>query len=567
MDPRYAFFVKKTFFYKNDYYYKMGIITDYSNVICQPASITTKLYLHQLASVYAMNEIETRKKKVIPESGMTIKADVGMLGDGVGSGKTLTVLALVAIAPHVEPIMTKRCIARSTHVEKYYFTSKKAHPITLCVVPHGILKQWQHAISTQTTLRCFTITGKFEVKQRDDFVNYQIVLVSNTMYKRFYLYLSQFYFSRLIIDEVDTIDIGRLVPNVSFIWYISASYTKIPYKFLDKYELSTQAYVDHFIVYNSAEQIRASIQLPDIVEKTIIIQNPVTINLLHGCINKSVLTYLYADDISSAISSLQTDVNTEDNIIDCVLRDLQIKLDNALAKKQCIENTTYKYAKDKETHLNQKLLEINELESNMQKIKARLSLTDYCAICYEDNIQYKTIVKNCCQKIFCYRCIVLWLSDHNICPACKQNLCLTDLLTVNTGDNIPENMVQPVKTNKLSAVLDIINNTVNGKFLVFSDNDMAFKDIASRIANCRILCGTSSTINSIVENYKTTTSVNTLLLNARRFCAGLNLENTTDIIIYHKLEDGIKTQVIGRGQRLGRTQPLRVWQILYESEL
>jgi SNF2 family DNA or RNA helicase len=45
-----------------------------------------------------------------------------------------------------------------------------------------------------------------------------------------------------------------------------------------------------------------------------------------------------------------------------------------------------------------------------------------------------------------------------------------------------------------------------------------------------------------------------------RFCgAGLNLQACTNMIIYHKMNESLITQIIGRAQRYGRTTALNVY--------
>ena len=78
--------------------------------------------------------------------------------------------------------------------------------------------------------------------------------------------------------------------------------------------------------------------------------------------------------------------------------------------------------------------------------------------------------------------------------------------------------------------------------------------------------GTSAHINSVVNQYKNG-KIQCLLLNARYFGSGLNLENTTDIIIYHHMHDDLKKQVEGRAQRPGRTCQLNIWELCYDNEI
>jgi SNF2 family DNA or RNA helicase len=56
-------------------------------------------------------------------------------------------------------------------------------------------------------------------------------------------------------------------------------------------------------------------------------------------------------------------------------------------------------------------------------------------------------------------------------------------------------------------------------------------------------------------------------MNTQHFGSGLNLENTTDMILFHKFDTESEKQVIGRAQRYGRNEPLNVHYLLYENEM
>ena len=97
----------------------------------------------------------------------------------------------------------------------------------------------------------------------------------------------------------------------------------------------------------------------------------------------------------------------------------------------------------------------------------------------------------------------------------------------------------------------------NRKILIFSMYDACFEQIKeflqSESVKYKELKGHSSTINNIVKEYKSIDSpnkVDVLLLNAKHFGSGLNLENTTDILLYHNMGGPLTNQVIGRAQRL-----------------
>jgi hypothetical protein len=58
-----------------------------------------------------------------------------------------------------------------------------------------------------------------------------------------------------------------------------------------------------------------------------------------------------------------------------------------------------------------------------------------------------------------------------------------------------------------------------------------------------------------------------MLVNAQQYCAGLNLENTTDLVFFHRILDkNIEAQVAGRAQRIGRQSNLNIHYLLYNNE-
>ncbi len=74
-----------------------------------------------------------------------------------------------------------------------------------------------------------------------------------------------------------------------------------------------------------------------------------------------------------------------------------------------------------------------------------------------------------------------------------------------------------------------------------------------------------NSVKNVIEKYKGD-ELDALLINSKHYGSGINLENTTDVVLFHKFEDQMEKQVIGRAQRIGRTTPLNVWYFLNESE-
>ena len=78
--------------------------------------------------------------------------------------------------------------------------------------------------------------------------------------------------------------------------------------------------------------------------------------------------------------------------------------------------------------------------------------------------------------------------------------------------------------------------------------------------------GNKHRINNTIIDYKNG-FIKVLLVNIYNYGSGLNLECSTDIIMFHKFDKLIESQVIGRAQRSGRTEPLNIHYLLNENEI
>ena len=90
-------------------------------------------------------------------------------------------------------------------------------------------------------------------------------------------------------------------------------------------------------------------------------------------------------------------------------------------------------------------------------------------------------------------------------------------------------------------------------------------DGQSRISFAEVK-GTTDTKQKHIRDFKNGVT-KVLFLNARHDGTGINLPETTDIILYHKISSqNLENQVLGRALRLGRTAPLTVHRLLSEQE-
>ena len=122
---------------------------------------------------------------------------------------------------------------------------------------------------------------------------------------------------------------------------------------------------------------------------------------------------------------------------------------------------------------------------------------------------------------------------------------------------------------------EIFARPERAKVLIFSEHEHIFitveEFLSTKNINSSRLIGSSSTIQSNINKFKTPhdegVSLDVLLLNSRHCGSGLNIENATDVIVYHSMSPELEMQVIGRAQRPGRTSRLNIWKLQHANEI
>ena len=189
-------------------------------------------------------------------------------------------------------------------------------------------------------------------------------------------------------------------------------------------------------------------------------------------------------------------------------------------------------------------------------------LQSTCNICC-GNIK-RPILEINCQNVFCGECLLTWLRVKNTCPLCRVEIDPKNLVYIKTNDaeNDGDTTTKRDKAmTKLEKIIDIIKSNQNGKYLIFSDHDGAFNSISRVLKENEIDCvqirGNIKTTEKNLNSFKYG-DTNVIFLNSRYCGAGINLQEATDIILYHEMNFDIETQIIGRANRIGRLMPLIV---------
>ena len=580
------------------------LINENENNASQPDKIKILLKPHQLKMLNKCLQLE-QTKIINNENNNIIKTSIGIIGDKVGSGKSYIILGLICNDYNINNNNIQ--MIHHNPLFKIYsdiYSNYNYLNINILIVPHNIFQQWKLYINNVNISVEYI---KTQNQLNNIKFNTELIIVSSTLYNKFTEIANQnkYLFSRVIFDEADSIKIPACKEIKSyFYWFVTSSIKNLLFPtghyyflnnqmnyirgichngfikntFVNLYQLdihNNRKNIKYIFLKNSDDLIKKSFTIPDPIIHYIMCNNPTILNILDNIISDKIQRMIYAGDIVSAIKEIDIQKTNETNLIKLVANDLLNELDNKKIDLDSVIKKNYKDTNKKQQDIDSINNEINNLEEKINNIKIRLNDNNIDPITYEE-IQNKIII-NCCKQLFDFESISKYISSTNNpkCPMCRTKISKNNLILIDNDININQNNDNNIE-KKLDKPdqLDIIftNNTKsNARIIIFSEFNNTYENILNIMAKHKInfkeMKGNSNVINHIITWYKDDENTKKVLfLNARYYGSGLNLENTTDLIIYHKMDSELETQIIGRAQRCGRTNILNIWKLLYENE-
>ena len=562
--------------------------------------IKIELKTHQYAMVKSMINLE--ENTIDLKYDLKMNSSIGVCADIAGAGKSICILSLINNNLILKP-KEKICmhLGNFVNVRKTY-EDACCIPSNLLIVPHSCVIQWREYIENLTELSLYVISKRKDI---ENFTPKDIVLCSSTMYNAFIEPRINKIWSRVIIDEADTINIANMIgPSGNFIWFITSSVQNLLFpsgtfytteyinetrrsiivrKYIDgirktgfirdtfrMFERSeTNDIISNIFLKNSDKIVHESFLLETPYRNIVKCRTPLYMRVISGLVTTEVMEMLHAGNIQGAIE--KTGINTDscENVIIGVTKQYEQQLHNLYAQHQCALLMNYTRDSDKEKRIESLNKEIQRVKEVIETIKERISSysVNTCPICF-DIIENPTATK-CCNHIFCFKCIARSLERSQHCPMCRSAIYKHNL-TIISKETIKVNQEEEELPSKLEALIKIINDNKKGKFLIFSSYDQSFYKIINALKENKTngvrLLGSGSRINKIIHQYKETNELNVLMLNSTHFGTGLNLENTSDLIFYHKMPKDLEIQVIGRAQRFGRKEKLTIHYLFQENE-
>ena len=338
----------------------------------------------------------------------------------------------------------------------------------------------------------------------------------------------------------------------------------------------------HIFLKSKEEFVENSFKLPPIKFNIIRCLGNIYVNVLNGLVPQEVMNMINAGDINSAVNAIGCDTQDEEGLIKLVTKDLEKTLKNKKLELTAKQQMEYSSAAAKKTAIDKLTIDISQLEEKINSITERVIDTNACPICY-DEISNKSILQ-CCNNAFCLECITMSLNHKPNCPLCRKLIGKKDMIVIKEEfeeqlEDLEED--EDSKRTKLENLKLYLDNIMSKnkkskvkksrkKILIFSEYEQSFNEIETYLKESTYtydkLKGSTIAINNKVIKYKDD-EIDILLLNSKYFGSGLNLENTTDMFLLHKMTETMEKQVIGRAQRPGRKEPLKVYRLCYENEV
>jgi SNF2 family DNA or RNA helicase len=546
------------------------MINNFENIqtVDQPRTLRINLYRHQLASIYNMEELELTRKVKKDEDSFK-ETNIGILADISGFGKSASIIGLLVrdkMKWNMEEPYTFETVASMAGGRIKTYTIRKYDKINcnLVLVSSSIVHQWQQELA-KCELKVGIVTShkhadKVEPSEHD------VIIITPTMFNKYVTIHKNMAWKRFIFDEPGHIRVSAMKSiTAGFYWFVTATPNAIygQHKnckgsfmkdlICSHYWYDFETIFADIILKNDPEFVKMSFQMPPTYHLYHDCYQPLY-NVINGFVSQAIHTMVEAGNIEGAILALGG--GKTGNVVELVKRKKFEELEEIEAK---IRIYTIRSDEVRIREWEEKRVQV---ENQLKEIDCRFEtlLKENCSIC---SSEFRSpVLEPKCQNLFCGECLLKWLERNPTCPLCRSNVDPKDLVVIGSSESkLEEDIAIEKKLTKLETILDIVCSNKDGKFLIFSAYDDSFTSIIAmlnehNISNAHIKGGIRTReIN--LEKYKNG-EIQVIFLNASFNGSGLNLQETTDIILYHEMASNNLSQILGRANRIGREKPLNV---------
>jgi SNF2 family DNA or RNA helicase len=529
----------------------MWEINENSEMVEQIEGFSKKLFNYQLSTIKMMEDFESKNYNVID------KDITGILSNKVGSGKSLIILGLI-----------------SRNVNKITVTGYQILNASLIVSPCNIVNQWVNEASL-TNLKVLTLKTNKEVETLEiaSIPNFDLVICSNSMYNNLCEKVNGYFWDRVVFDEADSVKAVNSFVYSRFFWIITNSldgmYLSRKKTFINQMLKSLSFYWDYYQIGCNFAYINK--ELGDFNIHTYFLECtvPCFFNMLKHHLSPIISDLIRNNEIEKAVTTMGGNISTVEDLIKDFDEKTMISVSNIENQIIHVNLNSRAIISDIEKKVTDELEnEIKSFKTRFESIKEKMSeiKTETCTVCL---CEFENpIMLNCCTNIVCLECFRSALVEKNSCVFCRK-----DITPIDTTLIIPENSKPKIVSNiksKTQTCIDLITACKNEKILLFADQNL------SSIRNGLHASGIYHEVlpNGLKETERTlkryrSTQMDVLFLSQKNIGAGINLENTTSIVICDPMTPFEEEQLIGKAIRASRNPelPLTIYHLYHKNEI
>jgi hypothetical protein len=529
----------------------------------QASVIKTELLPHQKLLVNGMHIYRDKMTRGFLYENQAINGKIGIIGDGAGTGKTLSILAYLASQLATYPRITCELINNSS---KYFFSHEINHlndelSTNLIIVPHSLFNQWRQEITQHTTMQFVAIETRRMLRGPDlaqNMINSTFVITTNKCYKYVQEYATQnrIQWNNIFIDEASSIYINSSDPALKFqfLWLVTNNWLPLVFKnptivksnlyyLKDRVTLNPELenwLLDHSNIHYEGQLVSSSFlkdYLPFFHQNRgfIVLRNST------GLINNS----LKLPSISYENYSCRPNISINSLISYYLARNIEpnINSENIISLFQAL-NVEFSNIDD---YLPHQPLQKHNL------IKRKVTDGE-CIICLE-KAEYPTIV-HCCYNVYCGKCLLKNTIITYKCPTCREPLPVQNMCCLK--DELTNNIIK----NKTEFCLDILKKNSKARFIIYSSFDNIYYQLFEEIDKLGLKAERlENNLFSLLKTVKSFQEGNTNILFVSNIdlIRGLSLSSTSHLIFFHELPVcELKQILIHSAQRVGRVEPLKI---------
>lgn len=525
------------------------------------------LFPHQLNAIDLMERRETEKE--IVHSTYRIDLNISIYSDITGYGKTLTMLGLIKrdkmkwdISEEHTQSFISGMYGNGCIIKKSLISMKRINT-NLIVAGITIIRQWMKELD-DTELHYAVIMNKKKLEQLDP-SEYDVVLCSPSFYNYFLERFPSYAWKRFIYDEPTHTNIPSMRQVIAgFIWLITATPELLLHQHRYSHHFMSSIFTQYMdynlyknlIIKNDDDYVRQSFALPPLYEYNHACFQPVY-HAVRDLISESIMEMIAAGNIENAVRCLGG--NATSNLFELIEKD----------KKDAIQQAELKIVRFErlgdESKQNKWKDRIVRLQDDLVQLKDRIQVLIYitpCPICLEK--KKDPILLSCCQNMFCGQCVLRWFQKNSSCPICRRQITSDHIIYLSSSTVPDESIIENIQSpppSKIDVILSILNQNKDAKTIIFSSFQETFDMIRQTLTENHVNFGEiKGGVNSrerIINDFKHG-DLSVLFLQSMECGAGLDLSETTDIILYHTMSESLFTQIRGRAYRIGRTLPLNI---------